>query len=198
FILLGLAAAIPFDAVLLTTLLLSFGFGLPLLALDKLCRKWFAKSWGDVWTISLSPLRFLLTFGGDMLQSLMMFEFRWWQELKRYELTDELTASLALSWLIQHCETPSAVDAALQSIAGASRKIPVEPLQFSQAAVQIQKRMFSNENNDEERPSTELYKRGLQFLGLSSESQSCSDSEPNGITGDVEVQVWYLKSENER
>ncbi|KAG8757713.1 hypothetical protein FRC11_004323, partial [Ceratobasidium sp. 423] len=195
---LWLAVNIPLYAGLLTALLLSFVFGLPLLALDKLGPKWFAKSWRDVWTIPSSPVRFLLNSLLNLADPFGMFVVLRLQELKPDELTDELTTSLALSWLIQHCETPSAVDTALQSIAGASRKIPVEPLQSSQAAVQIQKRMFSNETDDEERPSTELYKRGLQFLGLSSESQSCSDSEPNGMKGDVEVLVWYLKSENER
>ncbi|CAE6454710.1 unnamed protein product, partial [Rhizoctonia solani] len=115
--------------------------------------------------------------------------------IQRLELTEDLTTSLALGWLLQHCETASAVDIALQAIAGASRDIPKEPLLSSHATEQIMRRIVSH-NSSEDKSMHDLYTRSLGFLGFKSSPNSTG--EKDGTAGDVNVMVWDLKSRNER
>ncbi|QRW26712.1 hypothetical protein RhiXN_01307 [Rhizoctonia solani] len=72
-------------------------------------------------------------------------------------------ASLALRWLIQNCENASSVDAALQAIAGASARIPKEPLEACRAALQIVRRLASDPDTEEaERPRPGKGARGIK------------------------------------
>ncbi|KAG8732010.1 hypothetical protein FRC11_001109, partial [Ceratobasidium sp. 423] len=52
--------------------------------------------------------------------------------------------SLALKWLIQNCETPSSISIALQAIAGASSRIPTQPLRECEATLHILRRLALN------------------------------------------------------
>ncbi|KAJ1299810.1 hypothetical protein OPQ81_000709 [Rhizoctonia solani] len=115
--------------------------------------------------------------------------------IKSLELTEDLTTSLALSWIIQHCENPSAVDIALQAIAGASQGIPKPPLLSCQATDQIIRRIVSHSTDDKEKPTNDLYTRGLAFLGLKSGLNPIEGKQR--AAGDIEVMVWDLKSKNE-
>ncbi|KAG8688775.1 hypothetical protein FRC11_004790 [Ceratobasidium sp. 423] len=112
--------------------------------------------------------------------------------VQRLEVTEDLTTSLALGWLLQYCETASAVDIALQAIAGASRRIPKEPLLSNHATEQIMRRIVTH--ND--KSMHDLYTRSLGFLGFKSGANTMG--EKDRTIGDVEVMVWDLKSKNER
>jgi hypothetical protein len=115
--------------------------------------------------------------------------------IKRLELTDDLTASLALSWLIQYCETPSAVDIALQAIAGAGQGFPKKPLLSCQAVGELMKRRMSDDPFDDDCTSRDCYTRGLKFLGF----HSASDSVGEGKTKEeIKVMVWDLKTKHDR
>ncbi|KAH7329799.1 hypothetical protein B0J17DRAFT_207781 [Rhizoctonia solani] len=115
---------------------------------------------------------------------------------RRLELNNDLVTSLALSWLIQHCETQSAVDIALQAIAGASQRIPREPLSSSEATVQILRRVVLHSTDEQAEPINKLYTRGLEFLG--SHPLIGTTAERNKNMEDINVMVWDLKSENDR
>ncbi|CAE6452358.1 unnamed protein product, partial [Rhizoctonia solani] len=77
----------------------------------------------------------------------------------------EQVASLALRWLIENCENASSVDAALQAIAGASARIPKEPLQSCQAALHIVRRLAADPDTEEAERNNKLYTRALTILG---------------------------------
>ncbi|KEP45699.1 putative transmembrane protein [Rhizoctonia solani 123E] len=118
-----------------------------------------------------------------------------WHALQPNELTDKYTTSLALDWLIQYCETPSAVNIALQSIAGASWNVDKRPLMQSQATVQILQRIVSSNASNQEIDSISLYKRALQFLGSAPERSSISYPVENS---DPVATIWYLQLQSER
>ncbi|KAG8687777.1 hypothetical protein FRC11_006600, partial [Ceratobasidium sp. 423] len=103
--------------------------------------------------------------------------------------------SLALKWLIQNCETPSSISIALQAIAGASSKIPRQPLRECEATLHILRRLALNStaSPDEVESNSKLYTRALAVLG----SRPQSDQERGG-TEDTEVLVREFQSEHER
>ncbi|CAE6450424.1 unnamed protein product [Rhizoctonia solani] len=108
---------------------------------------------------------------------------------------DQMT-SLAVKWLIQTCNTPGSVAIALQAIAGASPRIPKEPLEACQATLHILRRLVSSNPDDRTESENLLYSRALTVLGSHDTS---SQSTPEGSTiGDIEVAIWDLKSEVER
>ncbi|CAE7071623.1 unnamed protein product, partial [Rhizoctonia solani] len=104
--------------------------------------------------------------------------------------------SFALKWLIQNCETPSSVDIALQAIAGASSRIPLEPLESCQATLRILQRLVSSNPDNATKADTKLYSRALAVLG--SRRDINQDARENREMGDIQVAVWDLKSEHER
>ncbi|CUA70792.1 Vascular endothelial growth factor receptor 2 [Rhizoctonia solani] len=120
------------------------------------------------------------------------------------------TISLALQWLIQNCETPSSVAIALQAIAGASSRIPIEPLISCQATLQIFRRLVSSSPGSQTKADTELYTRALSFLesGIKLDRgqdilviQPVEDDpeiESSKQTEGIEVILWDLKAEHER
>ncbi|CAE6418761.1 unnamed protein product [Rhizoctonia solani] len=114
-----------------------------------------------------------------------------WQRHETYSSDDRMT-SLALQWLIQNCETPNSVAITLQAIAGASSRIPREPLEFCQAALHIFRRLVSGSPENRVEMDNKLYTRALTFLG----------SHPQPVRGrgtaDMDVLIWELKSEHER
>ncbi|CUA74164.1 glutamine synthetase [Rhizoctonia solani] len=180
------------------------------LAADKLHRGRYAKSWQDVYWIpfdkqSKALLKLIPTSENpkelfEFLFDLKKPSFLVWL-LDKYhasqptELTEKHTISLALKWLIENCETPSAVNIALQSIAGASQNVDKQPLIDSQATVQILQRMVSSDTSNKENGSIILYKRALQFLGSNSggalDLNSTQDS-------DIGAMFWYLNLQSER
>ncbi|CAE6468165.1 unnamed protein product [Rhizoctonia solani] len=115
---------------------------------------------------------------------------------KRLELSEDRTTSLALAWIIQHCETPSAVDIALQAIAGAGQGFPREPLLSCQAIWQIMLRVISHNSSHEDHARNDRYTRGLKFLGF--DSNLISADERQKTEEDIELMVWDLKAKHER
>ncbi|QRW22489.1 hypothetical protein RhiXN_10076 [Rhizoctonia solani] len=93
------------------------------------------------------------------------------RKAKRFDLAEELTTVLALRWLINHCETPSAVNIALQAISGARKEMPNGPLRSCQAAQHITSRIVSEGDKDG------LYARGLEFLGWASKTDLIDDEQ---------------------
>ncbi|GAB1516988.1 hypothetical protein RhiTH_000031 [Rhizoctonia solani] len=106
-------------------------------------------------------------------------------------------ASLALRWLIQNCENASSVDAALQAIAGASARIPKEPLESCRAALQIVRRLASDPDTEEAERNNKLYARALTILG----SGPRLDKGARGIkenTSSADVFLRNFQPEHER
>ncbi|CAE6492444.1 unnamed protein product [Rhizoctonia solani] len=112
--------------------------------------------------------------------------------LKRLQLTQDLTTSLALSWLIKHCESRSAVDIALQAIAGAGQGFPKEPLLSCQAIVKIMQLVVSHDSSYEDDARNDRYIRGLKFLGFN--SSLISVDKKYKPEEDIKVMVWDLKA----
>ncbi|CAE6448084.1 unnamed protein product [Rhizoctonia solani] len=112
-----------------------------------------------------------------------------------YKNQDNVT-SLALKWLIQNCETPASIAIALQAIAGASSRIPKEPLESCQATLHILRRIVISGTDADTRVNTKLYTRALTVLKSHTESAQDARNLHNG--GDAEVSIWELKAENER
>ncbi|KAF8672817.1 hypothetical protein RHS04_07744 [Rhizoctonia solani] len=113
------------------------------------------------------------------------------------ESDNDHVASLALRWLIKNCETASSVDAALQAIAGASSRIPKEPLKSCHAALQIVRRLASDPDTEEAARNNKLYTRALTILG----SGPKADKEARGTrdnTSSADVSLRNFQPEHER
>ncbi|CUA72780.1 hypothetical protein RSOLAG22IIIB_05040 [Rhizoctonia solani] len=169
--------------------------------LDKLSSSIFVKTWDEVLDRSRLFGRTVSNIGLNVWMSLY-FPFSWvysrvGDELKKLELTEELITSLTLSWLIEYCETPRAVDIALQAISGASRRDPkeFEPLFKSQAPEQILRRIVSDNTGDMEKLMNGPYVLGLETLDLQSVTNFATRE--HRISRDIEVMLWELKSKNE-
>jgi hypothetical protein len=108
------------------------------------------------------------------------------------ERQGEIT-SLALQWLIENCENPDSVSIALQAIAGASSKHPLEPLTQCNAALKILQKMVSSYSED--RLETQRYTRALKFLAHGDSSNQAGYD--NNNAGELEVTIWELRSLNE-
>ncbi|KAF8695666.1 hypothetical protein RHS03_08028, partial [Rhizoctonia solani] len=91
------------------------------------------------------------------------------KKLKYLHPTEELIAILALRWLIEHCETPSAIDIALQAISGARKEMENEQLLSCKATQEIITRIASQGD------ISGLYTRGLEFLKRTSANNSIND-----------------------
>ncbi|CAE6449306.1 unnamed protein product [Rhizoctonia solani] len=103
--------------------------------------------------------------------------------------------TLALHWLITVCEAPSAIDAALQAIAGANAHIYHTPLESCNASLEISKRLVSgNIYKSADRHVVSLYIRALSFLG-SKDSQATLIQANAHSLGDVQVAVWNLQTQ---
>ncbi|EUC61824.1 hypothetical protein RSOL_407930, partial [Rhizoctonia solani AG-3 Rhs1AP] len=103
--------------------------------------------------------------------------------------------TLALHWLITVCEAPSAIDAALQAIAGATAHIYRAPLETCNASLEISKRLVSgNIYKTADRHVVSLYIRALSFLG-SKDSQATLIQANAHSLGDVQVAVWNLQTQ---
>ncbi|CAE6409087.1 unnamed protein product [Rhizoctonia solani] len=110
-------------------------------------------------------------------------------------LPEEKAITLALHWLVTSCEAPSAIDAALQAIAGANAAIYRAPLETCNAALEISKRLVSGSiYNLSDRHVVSLYVRALSFLGAK-DSQATSIQTDAHILGDVQVAVWNLQTQ---
>ncbi|KAG8688354.1 hypothetical protein FRC11_005584, partial [Ceratobasidium sp. 423] len=110
---------------------------------------------------------------------------------------DILTSS-ALSWLIEYCEVPRSVETALQAIAGASVRLPHEPLEKCKASLQISRRLVSGHlykgtESDSENATISRYVRALSFLGSKAQHDKLLPTD----TGELEVMVWDLQFKNE-
>ncbi|KAF8671700.1 hypothetical protein RHS04_08205 [Rhizoctonia solani] len=95
------------------------------------------------------------------------------QRIKSHDLTEELVTILALRWLIKHCETPSAVNIALQAISGARKGMSNRELrsQSCEAHQKILTRIVSHGDWNK------LYIRGLEFLERTSKADSANDEQ---------------------
>ncbi|CAE6489857.1 unnamed protein product [Rhizoctonia solani] len=105
----------------------------------------------------------------------------------------DLVTSLALGWLIQNCETPNSVSIALQAIAGASQRIPREPLESCQATLQILRRLVSSTGAIGSSSETQLYVRALAFLSSHSSAHAEMGTDNYRDTEDLEVLIWEFK-----
>ncbi|CUA74777.1 hypothetical protein RSOLAG22IIIB_11466 [Rhizoctonia solani] len=106
--------------------------------------------------------------------------------------------TLALHWLVTTCKTPSAIDAALQAIAGAHARTYREPLEKCGAALEISKRLVTgNIYKPTDQHVVSLYVRALSFLG--SKSTQAASTQPNPRTlGDVQVAAWDLQAQYDK
>ncbi|CAE6522286.1 unnamed protein product [Rhizoctonia solani] len=199
--------------LLLVELLHSFvASGLSLYAFDLQRTCWF------IFTFAIPAIFFGL--GGEALYDAIHDSFARAQEYIRMtrvcivkDNQDEMI-SLALQWLIQNCETPSSVAIALQAIAGASSRIPIQPLTSCQATLQIFRRLVSSGPDSQTKAVTELYTRALWFLESGIKSSRELDREQDVLrnqhmevrpeiesskqTEAIEVMIWDLKAEHER
>ncbi|CAE6364225.1 unnamed protein product [Rhizoctonia solani] len=102
--------------------------------------------------------------------------------------------TLALHWLVTSCETPTAIDTALQAIAGAHARTYREPLEKCGAALQISKRLVTGSiYKSTDQHIVSLYVRALSFLG-SKPSQAVSTQANPHTLGNVQVAVWDLQA----
>ncbi|CAE6423743.1 unnamed protein product [Rhizoctonia solani] len=102
--------------------------------------------------------------------------------------------TLALHWLVTSCEAPSAIDAALQAIAGANPQIYREPFKECNAALEISKRLVSgNIYKATDKHVVSLYVRALSFLRSTSSQGSPTQTNICGL-GDVQVSLWNLQN----
>ncbi|CEL63373.1 hypothetical protein RSOLAG1IB_10709 [Rhizoctonia solani AG-1 IB] len=108
------------------------------------------------------------------------------------------TVSYSLYWLIKHCETPSSVAVALQAIAGATRKIPKDPLEECKSSNEILKRLVSSPSGPKAAQEASLYARALRFLVSSTSSDLQQNESSSGEKQDVAVMIWDLKLKNEK
>ncbi|CAE6463048.1 unnamed protein product, partial [Rhizoctonia solani] len=106
-------------------------------------------------------------------------------------------ASLALRWLIQNCENASSVDTALQAIAGASAKIPKEPLESCHAALHIVRRLASDPDTEEAERNNQLYTRALTILGSGSRGGKGAKGSTANVSS-AEVTLRNFQPEHER
>ncbi|CAE7143876.1 unnamed protein product [Rhizoctonia solani] len=105
-------------------------------------------------------------------------------------------ASLALRWLIQNCENASSVDAALQAIAGASAKIPKEPLESCRAVIHIVRRLAADPDSEEAERSNQLYTRALTILGSKGE-KGAKGSQVNLSSAEVTLRNFHPEHERQ-
>ncbi|CAE6384336.1 unnamed protein product [Rhizoctonia solani] len=146
---------------------------------------------------------------------LMEFLYLWTEDLEKalnethnpsqteVEPADHIhrVTSLALHWLITKCETPIAVDTALQAIAGAGPQTCREPLEKCNAALEISKRLVSgNIHKSTDTCLRSRYVRALSFLGSTGAYMNSAggQSESSAIsTGELQVTVWNLQAQYE-
>ncbi|CAE6417384.1 unnamed protein product [Rhizoctonia solani] len=112
----------------------------------------------------------------------------------------DIITSSALGWLIEHCEVPRSVEIALQAIAGASVRLPPEPLKKCKAALQISRRLVSGHlykktESGYENPAISLYVRALSFMNSTPQDNLQPNSDAD--TRKMDVMVWDLQFENE-
>ncbi|CAE6449584.1 unnamed protein product [Rhizoctonia solani] len=114
------------------------------------------------------------------------------------ELADTGTVlSLALHWIIETCEAPYVVDAALQAIAGAGPQIHRGPLVRCKAALEISKRLASrNVYSATDTHGVSLYVRALSIIGLNRLEDTSAGSGSKG-TGELQVTIWNLQEQYE-
>ncbi|CCO35402.1 hypothetical protein BN14_09520 [Rhizoctonia solani AG-1 IB] len=105
--------------------------------------------------------------------------------------------SLALHWIIETCEAPYVVDAALQAIAGAGPQIHRGPLARCKAALEISKRLASrNVYSATDTHGVSLYVRALSIIGLNRSEDTSAGSGGKG-TGELQVTIWSLQEQYE-
>ncbi|CAE6469769.1 unnamed protein product, partial [Rhizoctonia solani] len=108
---------------------------------------------------------------------------------------EEKAITFALHWLVTSCEAPSAIDAALQAIAGANARIYRAPLEACNAALEISKRLVSgNIYKSTDRHVVSLYVRALSFLGSQDGQATLIQANAHSL-GDVQVAVWNLQTQ---
>ncbi|CCO34109.1 hypothetical protein BN14_08201 [Rhizoctonia solani AG-1 IB] len=110
---------------------------------------------------------------------------------------NDQTVGYSLHWLIKHCETPSSVAVALQAIAGATRKIPKDPLEECKSSKKILKRLVSSPSGPKAAQEASLYARALRFLVSGTSSDLQQNESSSGEKQDVAVMIWDLKLKNE-
>ncbi|CEL62412.1 hypothetical protein RSOLAG1IB_10453 [Rhizoctonia solani AG-1 IB] len=111
---------------------------------------------------------------------------------------NDQTVGYSLHWLIKHCETPSSVAVALQAIAGATRKIPKDPLEECKSSKKILKRLVSSPSGPKAAQEASLYARALRFLVSGTSSDLQQNESSSGEKQDVAVMIWDLKLKNEK
>ncbi|CAE6419618.1 unnamed protein product [Rhizoctonia solani] len=105
------------------------------------------------------------------------------------EPDQDVVTSQAISWMVTHCEVPRSVDIALQSIAGANKQLPREPLEQCNAALIISRRLGSGDLYTQAGTKlVSLYIRALFVLG--------SDPEPtvDSHKDELEIMIRDLQS----
>ncbi|CUA77041.1 hypothetical protein RSOLAG22IIIB_12500 [Rhizoctonia solani] len=114
----------------------------------------------------------------------------------------DIITSLALCWLIEHCEVPRSVEIALQAIAGAGVRLPLEPLEKCKASLQISRRLvlghlYKKTESGSKNPAISLYVRALSFMNSTPHQDNL---QPNSDTDTrkMDVMVWDLQFENEK
>ncbi|EUC62838.1 transmembrane protein, putative [Rhizoctonia solani AG-3 Rhs1AP] len=146
----------------------------------------------------VTPVFFMLSYiqpwvpAAKDLNSSFLHYTSYIQALEDSQSGQDMITSLALSWLISNCKTPSSVSIALQAIAGANGELPWEPLEQCQATLHILRRLVSSNLGNSEGLSfvqTSLYSRALGFLG---------DQVGNTRELELGVMVWDLQVENEK
>ncbi|CAE7139806.1 unnamed protein product, partial [Rhizoctonia solani] len=79
-------------------------------------------------------------------------------------IQDEVTGN-ALNWMIANCETPRSIDIALQSLAAADEKFPIQVLEKHHAWVMIKQRLEyggTTDTSEHHKKATQLFKRALE------------------------------------
>ncbi|CCO32091.1 hypothetical protein BN14_06144 [Rhizoctonia solani AG-1 IB] len=113
------------------------------------------------------------------------------------ESDHEQVASLALRWLIENCENAASVDAALQAIAGASARIPKEPLESCRAALHIVRRLAADPDTEEAERNNKLYTRALTILGSDPKATKGTKRSKDNLSS-AEVSLRNFQPEHQR
>ncbi|CEL53749.1 hypothetical protein RSOLAG1IB_11486 [Rhizoctonia solani AG-1 IB] len=204
-----LLAIVVIESIELTPLLLILVVCLPLVLIDSLKGRGFLQDTSSYYQVVMDFAdRYRETAYSSILfyflKAVNGLERTWIVDIGKLladtpfkPLNEEYTVSRSLSWLIQHCETPSSVAIALQAVAGANRKVPVGPLKECKSSEEILKRLVSSPSGQKAAQEATLYARALRFLVSRSLPNPQRDESGGGGKEDAAVMIWELKLQRE-
>ncbi|CAE6454882.1 unnamed protein product [Rhizoctonia solani] len=138
----------------------------------------------------------------DYLSKQPQRSFNRYRKQREESVRHDLVTSQALSWMVKYCEVPNSIDITLQAIAGATRGLPLQPLEECHAALKISQRLVSSNlysDTEEHQRHMKLYLRALAVLTPAQPQQELI-IRTNSVTAYLEhlkALIWELQSQND-